>query len=73
MKALDVLIIGILAVFIGISFYIYQASHLKAGLVAFAVYYAAWELMLPISGGSVNTGLRNLMKVRVTDRWRAPL
>ena len=46
MKALDVLIIGILAVFIGISFYIYQASHLKAGLVAFAVYYAAWELVV---------------------------
>ena len=46
MKALNVLIIGILAVFIGISLYIYQASHLKAGLVAFAVYYAAWELIV---------------------------
>ena len=68
MKALDVLIIGILT-FIGISFYIYQASHLKAGLVAFAVYYAAWELVVAHLGGSVNTGLRNLMKV--TDCWRA--
>ena len=46
MKALNVLIIGILAVFIGISLYIYQASHLKAGLVAFAVCYAAWELIV---------------------------
>ena len=46
MRSLNIILVGILAIFVGISLFIYQANHLKAGLIAFAIYYAVWELMV---------------------------
>ena len=46
MKPINTIIIVMLAVFIGITFYVYHSSHLRAALWTFAVYYIVWELMV---------------------------
>lgn len=46
MKPINTIIIVMLAVFIGITLYVYHSSHLKAALWTFAFYYCVWELMV---------------------------
>ena len=71
MKAPNMLIIGILAVFIGISLYIYQASHLKAGLVALSPYLRL-ELIVAHLRRIGEHGSSEFDEGQ-SDRWRAPL
>lgn len=46
MRPLNIIIISLLAVFLGITLYIYHSSHLKAALWTFAFYYIVWEMMV---------------------------